>query len=152
MAGIIAQALRDYKMAESLVTEEDRNAIKSARVTLMTGGGVAPNMAKPLRTPLELDFLVGNGQRRRAARAGKGLVFASHATTPATSGHLILRLFEETETQGRTLRYVMYHPAGQRTYSERIDLDVLAGSWWDVDVQTANGASGISASFVVDVG
>ena len=151
MSNRIAQAMRDHGLIEAVIPDSDLRAINAAKQGLMPNGQVVPKAGEAIRTPMILSFGATSGIRERAARAGNGILFATHAATAPTS-QLIVRLWAETPTSGRTLIHVQYHPAGQRIYENEVSLPVLAGSWWDVDIQAAGGASGVSASFVVNVG
>lgn len=148
--------MRDNKLVESITSTKMRRVVQSAGQAVDDQGRVRAQAAKNIRTPVVFNWLATSGMRQRAPRAGKGILIASHATTAPSSGQLIIRLFQQYPGSGQTQIYTLYHPQGSTSYmyEEEIvpKLDILAGSWLSCDIQSAGGASGVSVSFVMDVG
>jgi len=148
----IAQALRNHKLKDAILSRGDRDFLHNVQNTMDTQGQITARAAKPFRTPLTFDWHSSVAQRLRSPRAGTAVMIGVHAVTPPSSGQLIVRISQETDTSGETVLTTVYVPSGTKMFEQSVTLDILAGSWLSMLVESFNGASSVSVSMTVNVG
>ncbi len=148
----IAQALRDHKLKDAILSVRDRDFIHNVQNTMDTQGKITSHSAKPFRTPLTFDWHSSIPQRIRSPRAGKAVMVGIHTVTPPSTGQLIIRIYQETPTSGETIITTVYVPSGSKMFEQAVALDILAGSWLSMSIQSPGGASSVSVSMTVNVG
>jgi hypothetical protein len=153
MSDIIKQSIRDHGLVDSVLSARRRRSLAGAMQAIDDQNKIRPSaILSNMRNPQVMNWFVSTGTRYRAARAGTAILFASHASTAPSTGPLILRLYQEYPGSGETLIASFQHPQSARMFEEEISIDIIAGSWLTVDIQSSGSASGVSASLVMNVG
>lgn len=154
MSERIKQAIRNESLYHAIVTEKQRKATVSAGIALDDSGQIYPEYARAAIQPLTMHFVATAGQRIMAPQSGKLTLIGTHATTVPT-GTLAVRVYQETAASGQTQLVTAYHGVGLRMDTTQVPppyIDIFAGAWISVDIQTTAGASGVSVSLVINVG
>lgn len=148
----IQQALRDHDLRNKIVSERDRKWLSNAKRTVDDGGSPISSRFKSIRTPLVMNWLVGDDKFVRAARAGTAVLMSCYSVTPPSTGQLIIRLYQTTAESGQTVIGTLYCPSGTRIFEQVVALDILAGAWLSTDIQSSGSAAGVSLSLTINVG
>ena len=106
--------------------------------------------------PEKLDWATGEtGKFIATARAGRSVLAIARAGTAPSTGACIITLRWESAAQGLTTIGTVRIPNGQRfgqSGPEQIGASLPAGAWVQAQVSTANGASNVSVSLVLEKG
>lgn len=106
--------------------------------------------------PEKLDWATGEtGKFIATARAGRSVLAIARAGTAPSTGACIITLRWESAAQGLTTIGTVRIPNGQRfgqSGPEQIGTALPAGAWVQAQVSTANGASNVSVSLVLEKG
>lgn len=151
MSQRIQQSLRDHGLADAIMPEHLRRAIRNADNAIGDDGKVLPPAASHLRTPLSFHWIPSEGKRELVARGGTAVRIGVHCTTPPTS-QMAIRIIQETEDSGETIIHTEYIPAGRRVWVDNLNVPILSGSFLTSTIFAPGGASGVSVSLIVNVG
>lgn len=106
--------------------------------------------------PEKLDWATGEtGKFIATARAGRSVLAIARAGTAPSTGACIITLRWESAAQGLTTIGTVRIPNGQRfgqSGPEQIGASLPAGAWVQAQISTANGASNVSVSLVLEKG
>lgn len=152
MSDTIRRGIRDHGLVEAIHPQSNRRAISGVKRAVDDQGKIIPISASTIRQPLTFNWLASAGESIRAARAGTINLISVHSDTAPSTGQLVYRMYQTTPTSGKTLIYTGYCPSGTKIYEDKVSIDILAGSWLWVDVQSTGSASGVSISASMNVG
>lgn len=150
MSTRIAQSIRNNKLRDAILPPQSRKALRKADIALTDSGQVEKKAGRSIRTPLVLTM--SDDEYSYAARAGTAVRVSVHCDTAPSTGQCTVRFTQETEGSGETIIHEAYIPSGFRVYGQSVSIPILADSWIGAEVTVPNGASGVRAAFVVNVG
>lgn len=137
------------RLAEVIQPREAIEQQQAMRRAVGPDGRVTPEGLHGLRQLTALQWTPGETGRKRAPRAGTAVVLAAHCTTPPSSGPATVTM-TQMSAAGAGPSAVLTIPQGVAIAEVAIAVPVRAGAWLATSVTTANGASGVSTSTVIE--
>lgn len=137
------------QIADVLVPRETLEHQQASRVAIGPDGRVTPEGLRGLRETQDLQWAPAEAGRKRVKVAGNMVIVAAHCATPPSSGDAIVTI-TQVSAAGSGPSVTLTIPNGQAIAEVAVSVPVRAGAWVSSSVTTANGASGVSTSIVVE--
>lgn len=136
-------------IADTILPREQLDQQQATRMAIGLDGRVTPDGLRGLRETQDLQWAPGETGRRRSKFAGNLVVVAAQCATPPSTGNATVTITQVSAAGGGPSATLTI-PDGAAVAEVAVSVPVRAGAWLAATVTTANGASGVSISTVIE--